>query len=181
MSNIWITSDTHFCHNKDFIYKSRGYSDIEEMNKDLIDKWNSIVNEDDEIYHLGDIMLGKLEDGMICLRELKGCIHIIRGNHDSDGRIAAYMNSWNIIDVVYADVIKFHKRHIYLSHYPTLCANYDDYKRFATINCCGHLHTTDKFADMDKGLIYHCEVDAHNGYPILLDQILNDIHKYYGK
>ena len=31
---------------------------------------------------------------------------------------------------------------------------------------------------MDKGLIYHVEVDCHNNFPILLDKILFDINHF---
>ena len=69
------------------------------------------------------------------------------------------------------------KYHFYLSHYPTLTANLDDSKplRARTINLCGHSHATDPFADWEKGCIYHCEVDAHNGFPVSLDTIIKDM------
>lgn len=175
MNNIFVTSDTHLGHNKDFIYEDRGYKSIEEMNKDLIQKWNSVVDNNDTVYHLGDVMLGDLNAGMECLRELNGNIFIIRGNHDSDKRVNEYLKLPNVSGGVYAEVIKYHKRHIYLSHYPTICSNYDDFKGYATVNLCGHSHTTNPFADFDKGLIYHCEVDAHGGFPVLLDGIQLDI------
>ena len=44
---------------------------------------------------------------------------------------------------------------------------------------CGHQHSKNKFSDMDKGLIYHCEVDAHNCYPVLIDNIIKDMEFYY--
>ena len=31
MSNIWLTSDTHFGHDKDFIWGSRGFKNVYEM------------------------------------------------------------------------------------------------------------------------------------------------------
>ena len=31
---------------------------------------------------------------------------------------------------------------------------------------------------MDKGLIYHVELDAHNCYPVSIDQIIEDIKMY---
>ena len=43
------------------------------------------------------------------------------------------------------------------------------------INLCGHAHTLDRFTDFDKGLIYHCEVDAHDNKPVLLDDIIQEI------
>lgn len=47
------------------------------------------------------------------------------------------------------------------------------------INLCGHAHTTNPFADMDKGLIYHVELDAHGCYPISIDDIIEDIKEIY--
>ena len=32
MGKIFLTSDTHFNHNKDFVYAARGFKTIEEMN-----------------------------------------------------------------------------------------------------------------------------------------------------
>ena len=46
------------------------------------------------------------------------------------------------------------------------------------INLCGHTHTDNKFKDMDKGLIYHVELDAHNNKPVLLDDIIDDLKNY---
>ena len=34
---IYFTSDWHFCHNKPFIYESRGFKSIEEMNEIIIE------------------------------------------------------------------------------------------------------------------------------------------------
>ena len=54
--------------------------------------------------------------------------------------------------------------------------NYDEKSlKQKIINLCGHAHTLDRFADFDKGLIYHCEVDAHDNKPVLLDDIIQEI------
>ena len=57
MGNIFLTSDLHFGHNKEFIYKVRGFNSIEEMNEAIIERWNSVVNNDDDVYVLGDFIL----------------------------------------------------------------------------------------------------------------------------
>ena len=38
MSNIWLISDTHFNHNKDFIWSPRGFNSVWEMNEVIIEK-----------------------------------------------------------------------------------------------------------------------------------------------
>ena len=69
---IYFTSDLHFGHDKDFIYKSRGFNSIEDHDNTIIENWNNIVTEDDDIYVLGDLMLGDKEYGLNCLKRLKG-------------------------------------------------------------------------------------------------------------
>lgn len=54
---IYFTSDLHFGHNKEFLYKSRGYNSLNEMTEDIILKWNSTVQNEDDVYILGDLML----------------------------------------------------------------------------------------------------------------------------
>ena len=52
---IYFTSDWHFCHNKPFIYESRGFKSIEEMNEIIIENHNRVVKEEDIIY-ISDIV-----------------------------------------------------------------------------------------------------------------------------
>lgn len=176
---IWITSDTHFNHNRDFIFLPRGFSSVEEMNNEIVKRWNSVVGENDLVYHLGDIMLNDNEKGIEYLKQLNGRICILRGNHDTDSRINLYKQCPNVFNCgSLAKIIKYKKYRFYLSHYPTLTSNYreeDISIKSKLINLCGHTHTTDKFKDFKENLIYHCEMDAHNCYPVLLDDIIEDI------
>lgn len=174
---IWLSSDYHFCHNRPFIYETRGFNNIWDMNKDIIEKHNSCVNMEDEVYILGDLMLNDNNEGLKCIKQLKGNLHIILGNHCTNTRIELYKTCYNITEVKYADMLKYKGYHFYLSHYPTLCSNLDTDKplKARTINLCGHSHATNPFEDWDKGFIYHCEVDAHDCCPVLLDDIIEEI------
>lgn len=179
---IYLTSDFHFLHDKEFVYKSRGFQTCEEMNQILIDNFNRIININDDVYILGDLLLGgadNFEKGLGLLAWLNGRLHIIRGNHDSDKRWAAYKELDNVVEIETAMYLKYGKYHFYLSHFPSLCSNWDDKGlKHCTINLCGHSHTTDPFADMDKGLIYHVEVDAHDNYPVCIDKVIEDLKHY---
>ena len=167
-------------HSASFIWKPRGYKDQYEMDKDLVQKWNAIVQPDDEVYHLGDVMLNDNDEGMSCLRALTGHIHVIRGNHDGDKRLALYRTAPNVVETVDAKFLQYKKYHFFLSHYPCICANYDDGDSLhrKAINLCGHMHTADPFIDMDKGIIFHCEVDAHSNAPVNLDMVIAEIKDY---
>jgi calcineurin-like phosphoesterase family protein len=50
--NIWIISDTHFGHNNIINYCDRPFSNVKEMNEAIIDNWNSVVKQNDLVYHL---------------------------------------------------------------------------------------------------------------------------------
>lgn len=69
---LYLTSDLHFCHSQPFIYAARGYNSVEEMNEDLIRKWNEVIGDNDEVWVLGDIMFNDNVNGVLCLSKLKG-------------------------------------------------------------------------------------------------------------
>lgn len=181
MEKIFITSDLHFGHQKEFLWGPRGFNSSEEHDEIIIQNWNSIVSPEDTVWVLGDLMLGDTQQGIKKLNQLNGHINIIIGNHDTTNRIQQYVNIKPTI-LVYglAYILKYKKYRFYLSHYPTLTSNYDINKplKQRVINLCGHSHISDKFGDMDKGLIYHCELDAHNNYPVLLDYIIDDLKNF---
>ena len=178
MGKIYFTSDTHFCHNKDFCYEPRGFKTIEEMNEKIFNNWNSIVTDEDDVYHLGDVMLNDDIQGMMYLKNLKGKIHIIRGNHDTDTRVEKYKQLDNVVEITYATIIKYEKVHLYLCHYPTLTANYDDDKPWHKnlVNLFGHTHQQENFYN-NNPYMYHVGVDSHNCKPIEIEEILEEIRQ----
>ena len=125
MGKIFLTSDTHFGHDREFLWGPRGFISHVEHDRQVIENWNSIVEPDDIVYHLGDVMLGDTEYGMSCLAQLNGHIKIIRGNHDTDRRWALYATLPNVELIGWAEVIKYKKYQFYLSHHPTITSNLD--------------------------------------------------------
>ncbi len=74
---IWFTSDLHFGHNKEFLYKPRGFNSIEEHDETIINNFNSVVSNDDEVFILGDLMLVNNDNGIECLKKLNGKKYIL--------------------------------------------------------------------------------------------------------
>ena len=177
MSQIWVTSDWHFCHSQPFLYEPRGFKNQYEMNAAIIERHNTIVQADDEVYVLGDCILNDNEEGIKCIKQLKGQIHIIRGNHCTDARIELYKTCPNVVEVCDAKWLKIGKQSFFLSHYPCLTDNHDDDKPLnrKIISLCGHTHTPDKWHDWNNGLIYHVEMDAHGCQVVNIEQIISDI------
>lgn len=176
MGKIFVTSDTHFGHNRAFLFEPRGFENIEEHDEAIISRWNEIVGPDDTVYHLGDVMLNDNEHGMECLRRLNGNVKIIRGNHDSDTRWALYDTLPNVECIGWATMIKYKKFMIYLSHFPTNTTNLDSdpHLRAHVLNLFGHTHQKDNFRN-DIPYFYHVGVDSHNCYPVLLDDVLEEM------
>ena len=175
-AKIFVTSDLHFSHNRSFLYTPRGFNSIEEHDEAIIKLWNETVGENDTVFILGDLMLNDNVAGINKLRRLNGYLFIAAGNHDNNSRIELYEDelSWKVDSVKYAYRLKYHGYNFFLTHYPTLTANNDDGKTLSrkTINICGHSHVSDPFADWNKGVIFHAELDTNNNKPWLLDDII---------
>ena len=177
MGKIWVTSDWHFCHSREFLWQPRGFKNEYEMNKAIIARHNEVVSPEDDVYCLGDCMLNDNEEGLRCIKQLKGNIHIIRGNHDTDFRLPLYDSCYNIVEICEGKFLNYNNYHFYLSHFPCICSNWDFDKplKARTISLCGHTHISDPFKDWDKGLIFHCEMDTNNCTPWDLDVIIEKI------
>jgi calcineurin-like phosphoesterase family protein len=82
---VYFTSDTHFNHDKDFVYSSRGYKDRYEHNDALIAKINELVRPQDVLFHLGDFCLNITMPEFEQLIARINCnnIYYIWGNHNS--------------------------------------------------------------------------------------------------
>lgn len=180
---IYVISDLHFGHDKPFIYEKRGFNSVEEMNTAIVERWNNIVTDEDTVIILGDVLMGKAEENIKYLFQLKGQKKIVIGNHDTDRRCEMYTGGSHNISVAEGFRYVYKGYRFWMTHYPTLCDNYDDGTSLKkrVINLCGHTHTTDPFSDWDKGTIYHVDCDAHNCTPISLDAIIRQLKEKTGK
>lgn len=177
MANIWFTSDLHFGHDREFVWKARGFESIQEMNLAIAGRFNSKVQPEDTVYILGDLMLGDNVTGEYFLSQLNGKKIIILGNHDTNTRIKIYEKYAD--EIVYAKVIKYKKKNIYLSHYPTLTGNMDDEPWNCVLNLHGHTHQVDNFTPGHENYMFHVGVDSHDCYPVHIDDVLAAIKNKY--
>lgn len=176
MADIWITSDTHFCHNKDFIYGVRNFADATEMSEAIVENWNKIVKPNDTVYLLGDIMLKDNENGVKYFNQLQGNIFVVWGNHDTEARQEYLHDHCKFDGGVYATRLRVGDICFYLSHFPMLTANYDD-KHFNRhiFNVHGHTHQRDNWLDKTNPFMYHGGLDSHNCTPVNVEEVIADI------
>ena len=173
----WFTSDLHIGHDREFIWKARGFSSIEEHDTQILLRWNAAVSPEDTVYILGDLCMGGNESEWDRIyKNLNGDKKFIHGNHDTTKKIERYVNKYNIEDLSLATIYNYSKkRKFYLSHYPTMVGNYEEKNFFWCLS--GHTHSIDPFENGDK-CIYNVAMDAHNCTPISIEQIIKDIEKY---
>lgn len=145
---IYVISDLHFGHKGIIKLCNRPFKTVEEMDKVLIDNWNSVVDEDDLVYVLGDFAFKgkKAED---YLDKLNGRIILVRGNHDK------YIKHKKLIKVV--DYLKVEVEGVVyiLSHYPM--TSWDgQFKN--SIHLYGHIHNGSDVRYWEKPRV----ANAHN-------------------
>jgi len=109
----FVISDTHFNH--EFIIKAcnRPFSNVEEMNYTLINNWNSVVDDDDLVYHLGDFGWGGITKLLGIFTQLKGKKILIKGNHDP---LKVTLMGWQSVHD-YLE-IEHNEKDVVLFHYP---------------------------------------------------------------
>lgn len=99
MSEIFVISDTHFGHNNIIKYCNRPYKTTEEMDWDMVERWNSVVTPQDKVYHLGDVYMGCSREYIDnLLSKLNGKKRLILGNHDN-GKDQILQRHFQKIDV----------------------------------------------------------------------------------
>lgn len=133
MSNKFFTADLHFGHQK--IFKERGFTSIEEMDEKLIYNWNSLIDNKDEVYILGDFSFHKKRKTVEIVKRLNGNKCLILGNHDKknlNNEIKSYFNWCKDYHEQ-----KIDNEFVVMSHYPMLTWNKSHYGSFMLH---GHSH-----------------------------------------
>lgn len=156
---IYLTSDLHFGHYNIIKYCNRPFLSVEDMDNEMIKRWNSKVSPNDIVYVVGDFAISKSPS--YYFQKLNGKKHLIKGNHDGKKTLSLPWNS--ISDLL---EIKYNNKTIVCCHYAMRVWNK---KHYGTLHAYGHSHNTLPAWEgaLDVG------VDAHNFYPISVDEFIN--------
>jgi calcineurin-like phosphoesterase family protein len=79
---IWFTSDMHFGHANIITYSRRPFRDLDHMHGELIERWNEVVQPHDDVWVLGDVAMGSIEESLKLIPRLNGRKLLVTGNHD---------------------------------------------------------------------------------------------------
>ena len=183
MPAVFLTSDTHFGHagvcrftEADGVTKIRPWTDPDEMDEEMIKRWNDTVRPNDKVYHLGDVVINR--KSLSTLSRLNGDKVLIRGNHDifRDDEYRVYFRELRAYHVMNGMI---------LSHIPLHEASLG---RFG-VNIHGHLHsgrvkkargidakTGATLYSTENDVRYHCVcVEQTDFTPILFEDVIKRI------
>ena len=166
---IWFTSDNHFGHKNMIKFTNRPFTDVEEMNNAMIERWNARVGSDDIVYHLGDFALSPLTKLREIREKLNGRICLIKGNHDNAAQYSPECFEWikDYHELIVEDK-DAHKgqRLIVLFHYAMRVWNASHHGSW---HLYGHSHG--ELPDDIKSLSFDVGVDSHNFYPLSYEDV----------
>jgi calcineurin-like phosphoesterase family protein len=80
-----VTADTHWHHvniRRHCPARGERWGSVEEMNEALVANWNRVVAPSDTVFHLGDVVMGKVAESLRIIERLNGHKVLVPGNHD---------------------------------------------------------------------------------------------------
>lgn len=174
-NKIWFTSDHHFGHKNIIKFSNRPFATVDEMNSEMIKRWNEKVGEDDIVYHLGDFSLISSSKTRQIIEQLNGKICLITGNHETSALACANYFEWikDYYELTVQDEDAYRgERFIVLFHYAMRVWNASHH---GTWQLYGHSHG--ELPDDETALSFDVGVDSHNFYPLSYEDVKNIMAK----
>lgn len=159
MNKLWMTADLHFGYKDIISYENRPFKDVDDMNRKLIDNWNSKISDHDKLICMGDFSFCNKEITAGLVSKLKGYKILLMGNHDE-----SRSRQW-WLDVGFNEVIAYPiilDGFYILSHEPVYLNSNMPY-----INIHGHTHSL-KYENKQYANV--C-VECTNYMPVCFDDI----------
>lgn len=164
MKTVYFTADTHFGHKNIIKYSNRPFDSVEEMDRELIRRWNEKITPQDVVYHLGDFAFCERERILEIREQLNGEIFLIKGNHDKEAVKCKTAFGWirDFYELKHPDPNGHNGKHsVTLMHYAMRVWNRSHH---GTFHLYGHSHGS--LPDDPTSRSFDVGVDCHNYYPI---------------
>lgn len=164
--SLYLTSDTHFGHQKMIDW---GHRD-EHHNEAIIKAWNAVIGKNDAVLHLGDLTMTNKETTREWTAQLNGTKYLVRGNHDGNSDTWYKDLGFDTIPNCYKSFHdKYdHNYHVLFTHEPVLNLPQDWF------NIHGHLHGDNHRNILTTDHHFDVGVDAHDFAPVKLSEILTE-------
>lgn len=161
----FLISDTHFFHGNIIKYENRPFKDIESMNEEIIKRWNSVVTNNDVVYHLGDVSFSGADNTRRIISRLNGKKFLVMGNHDK----CRPPKWWRDIGFDEASRWPIILDDFYvLQHEPPQYLN----PAMPYFYFYGHVHSSEMYRTITKQTACMC-VERWDYKPILIEDVIN--------
>ena len=175
---MFFTADHHFGHANIIKYCNRPFANVDEMDTELIRRWNEVITPGDTVFHLGDFTLGEYAEMYMNLLHGELCILNIPFHHDrrwlerynmigqkflfqTVATVKTYLNDWTcdiqLLPAIYT--LEHDGVVLALSHFPL---KEWDRKHYGAIHLHGHSHGNLVYDDK----AYDVGVDNNDFYPV---------------
>ena len=167
---VFFSSDTHYFHHNIIKYCERPFSNSSEMNRFMMESWNSVITDEDIAFHVGDFSLSRStspEEVAKIVRCLKGKKILIRGNHDEGYDDSFFLNAGFKVVV---DSINLGG--VLLIHYPlheAFARKVRD-SHWGDVSHVIHGHTHKKGPELEAH--FNVAVDRHDFLPVSADEAI---------
>ncbi len=137
----FYTSDLHVGYEDVIGLCNRPWTNVEEMNKGIVENFNSVLGKDDVLIIAGDVACYGYNPVKV-LKEIKGKKVLIVGNHD---KALLKHKSFRdcFVDIRENEILKDGNYKIFISHYPM--AEWDGYYK-GIYQFYAHTHNSDNVA-----------------------------------
>lgn len=139
----YYISDWHYGHANCLAFDNRPFTNVEQMNEALIERWNSAVKPGDTVYVLGDMFWCNANTAIPVLESLSGQIFLVKGNHD---RCNVKQFKSKFVKITEYMEIEDEGRQVVLCHYPIPCFKNHFYGWY---HLYGHVHNSFEYQMME--------------------------------
>lgn len=178
---IFFISDTHFCSDNIIKYCGRPFKDAADMNEKLIQNWNSVVGEDDLVYHLGDFVMHQSENIPPIVERLNGRIVLVRGNHDTRAKLEVFRHYPDKIDVRDIAYVPFKGIFLVACHMPMTNPAFLDMvntDNSEVVPVHGHVHDKVPFFTQEFHS-FNVSADVINFTPVPIQTIYKTVKQHF--
>ena len=170
MNKTFFISDTHWGHANVIRFHSRPFKDVDEMNKEMVKRWNAKVSPDDIVWHLGDFALSPTNYVKFLLHNLNGKLHLCKGNHEKSLIKPAHCRNM-LHELVDYKELNIDGQKVCLMHYPIESWNK---KNHGSIHLHGHVHSKgERFKNTNMiPNRYNVNCEFWNYEPVTLEEII---------
>lgn len=167
---VHFLSDTHFFHTNIIKYCSRPFTDSDEMNAEMVKRWNTVVAPDDIVIHGGDLTAGlglRRDELRDLIRSLNGTKVLVRGNHDHQ------TDEWYLESGMHRVYDSVNFGGVLLVHYPlhdALSRGFDESSWGVVEHVVhGHVHAVNA-PEFENH--YNVAADRHDFTPVPLEKVV---------